>query len=246
MDESNFPPVKRRHSDACKHCGGTSLKELTVSDTVDFRGLTLDIEGMHLSKCISCNHSFENAEQKSFNEGLKKDAYVRERDLLRTRDGLLSSDEISHIRHKFSLTQREAAIIFGGGPNAFNKYESGEVLQSVSMDRLLRLADKAGGSAIAYLEILTQTVRENFALSHRPTIATDIAKPDFIQVVLGMYDQSPMTLEIIHERTQSKILDTVQNTVFQDTQKMSMASQTPYLTITSGSSLNTNYFTELK
>jgi len=37
----------------------------------------------------------------------------------------------SHIRHNDR--------IFGGGANAFSKYERGEVIQSVPMDRLLRL-----------------------------------------------------------------------------------------------------------
>jgi HTH-type transcriptional regulator/antitoxin MqsA len=38
------------------------------------------------------------------------------------------------------LTQETASKIFGGGENAFSKYESGKVAQSAAMDRLLRLA----------------------------------------------------------------------------------------------------------
>jgi hypothetical protein len=36
------------------------------------------------------------------------------------------------------LTQANAAEIFGGGQNAFSKYERGEVVQSLAMDRILR------------------------------------------------------------------------------------------------------------
>jgi transcriptional regulator with XRE-family HTH domain len=38
------------------------------------------------------------------------------------------------------LSQKEAARVFGGGPKAFEKYESGEVVPSSSMVRLLLLA----------------------------------------------------------------------------------------------------------
>jgi len=47
---------------------------------------------------------------------------------------------IKAIREKCSLTQRQAAELFGGGPKAFEKYESGEILPSSSMVRLLLLA----------------------------------------------------------------------------------------------------------
>jgi len=37
------------------------------------------------------------------------------------------------------LSQREASELFGGGPNAFSKYERGEIIQSKSTDVLMRL-----------------------------------------------------------------------------------------------------------
>jgi HTH-type transcriptional regulator/antitoxin MqsA len=47
---------------------------------------------------------------------------------------------IRAIREACGLSQREAARVFGGGPKAFEKYESGEVAPSSSMTRLLLLA----------------------------------------------------------------------------------------------------------
>jgi transcriptional regulator with XRE-family HTH domain len=47
---------------------------------------------------------------------------------------------IRAIREVCGLSQREAARVFGGGPKAFEKYESGEVATSSSMTRLLLLA----------------------------------------------------------------------------------------------------------
>lgn len=57
-------------------------------------------------------------------------------------DHLLSPTEIHRIRKKLGLTQREAGLILGGGPNAYQKYESGEILISKSGASLLRLLDK--------------------------------------------------------------------------------------------------------
>jgi len=49
---------------------------------------------------------------------------------------------IRAIREACGLSQQEAARVFGGGPKAFEKYESGEVAPSSSMVRLLLLAAK--------------------------------------------------------------------------------------------------------
>lgn len=43
-------------------------------------------------------------------------------------EGLLFPEEIRRIRKKLHLTQEAAGQIIGGGPRAFQKYESGELL----------------------------------------------------------------------------------------------------------------------
>ena len=47
---------------------------------------------------------------------------------------------IRAIREACGLSQQEAARVFGGGPKAFEKYETGEVVPSSAMTRLLVLA----------------------------------------------------------------------------------------------------------
>lgn len=49
---------------------------------------------------------------------------------------------IRAIREACGLSQRDAARVFGGGPKAFEKYESGEVAPSSAMTQLLLLAAK--------------------------------------------------------------------------------------------------------
>ncbi|MBE0510696.1 MAG: type II toxin-antitoxin system MqsA family antitoxin [Gammaproteobacteria bacterium] len=65
--------------------------------------------------------------------------HLKVADAKRRMDGLLSGAEIKATRELLHLSQNEAAELFGGGANAFSKYERGDVLQSKPMDRLLRL-----------------------------------------------------------------------------------------------------------
>ena len=66
----------------------------------------------------------------------------RYQDARRRADGLLTSEQITRILDRLGITQVQAAEIFGGGQNAFSKYVRGEVIQSVAMDRLVRLASE--------------------------------------------------------------------------------------------------------
>lgn len=135
----------------CPNCGAVKIKARTFSDTVDFRGLTIDAEGLHDAKCAKCAHVWSTDAQRIRNHATVRAAYALTRDQVRNMQGLLSGPEIAQVRNDLKLNQREAAALFGGGLNAFNKYESGEVLQSFAMDRLLRLARKMGSPAIGYL-----------------------------------------------------------------------------------------------
>lgn len=138
--------------EACPKCKSEKVSVFKYQDTVDFRGLEFDADDLDASKCILCNHTWETKAQIKSNQQKIKATYGIHRDKLREQQGLLSAVEISNIRSYFNLNQREAALIFGGGYNAFNKYESGEVLQSLAMDRLLKLTSFIGKPALNILE----------------------------------------------------------------------------------------------
>lgn len=53
---------------------------------------------------------------------------------------IIGPSEILALRAKYSLSQAQAAKIFGGGANAFSKWERGEVIPTESTANLLRLA----------------------------------------------------------------------------------------------------------
>jgi|SRR5450759_236986 len=53
---------------------------------------------------------------------------------------IMGPSDILSLRAKYSLSQAQAAKIFGGGANAFSKWERGEVIPAESTAKLLRLA----------------------------------------------------------------------------------------------------------
>lgn len=57
-------------------------------------------------------------------------------------DDILTPDEIKKTRTKLKLTQKAAAELFGGGINAFNRYEHGKLSIPRSMSELLRILNK--------------------------------------------------------------------------------------------------------
>ncbi|MFM8453722.1 MAG: type II toxin-antitoxin system MqsA family antitoxin [Gammaproteobacteria bacterium] len=58
-------------------------------------------------------------------------------------DGLLSPERIHTIRKKIlKISQQEAARTFGGGPNAFSRYERGEVAPSRALSHLLYILER--------------------------------------------------------------------------------------------------------
>ena len=56
-------------------------------------------------------------------------------------EGLLEPEEIRRIRKKLKLSQETAGLIIGGGPRAFQKYESGDLLPSRAIGSALILLD---------------------------------------------------------------------------------------------------------
>jgi HTH-type transcriptional regulator/antitoxin MqsA len=56
-------------------------------------------------------------------------------------EGLPAPAEIRRIRKKLGLTQEQAGDLIGGGPRAFQKYETGDLLPSRAVGSALALLD---------------------------------------------------------------------------------------------------------
>jgi HTH-type transcriptional regulator/antitoxin MqsA len=79
-------------------------------------------------------------------EGILEPAMLAERErvfieLRAEIDEILLPERVASIRKKLGISQREASKVLGGGANAFQRYESGEVPVSDAMKNLLILLD---------------------------------------------------------------------------------------------------------
>ena len=87
---------------------------------------------LHGKFCKNCGIAFTDQPDMLYNKRLMI-AFRKEV------DGLLTGSEIKAFRARRHLTQLAAAKLFGGGPKAFSKYETDDIVQSEVMDSLLRL-----------------------------------------------------------------------------------------------------------
>lgn len=51
-------------------------------------------------------------------------------------------DLLTQVRERLNITQQQAARVFGGGPNAFSRYESGKTKPPVALVKLFQLLDR--------------------------------------------------------------------------------------------------------
>lgn len=118
---------------SCPECGAKLSRE-TRSVSYTYKGHHIEISQPG-EWCPACNEGVLSRDDMKATEKALHDFKARI-------DGLLTSDEVREIRKRIALSQKAAAEIFGGGPNAFSRYERGEAMQMKAVDTLLRLLDK--------------------------------------------------------------------------------------------------------
>ncbi len=128
-----MPRIIKNESQPCPECGGTMTFKTKVEE-LEYKDYTTKIRTKGWW-CGSCSEGILDADalQASERAFLELKAEV---------DGLLSPGEVTAIRKRLRLSQRRAGELLGGGPRAFQKYESGQVMVSAAMSNLLRLLDK--------------------------------------------------------------------------------------------------------
>lgn len=136
----------------CKKCDHSNVKELDYSDTVDFRGLELDVSHLLEWQCQECFYCWETDEQRLRNNEIIQKEYRTICGNIRYLQHMLTGKEIEDIRTRLNLDHLQAAQLVGVLTNEFKQYETEERLQTVAMDRLLRLVDLMGLPAIDFLK----------------------------------------------------------------------------------------------
>jgi HTH-type transcriptional regulator/antitoxin MqsA len=81
-------------------------------------------------------------------------------------EGLLEPEEIHSIRKKLHISQETAGLVIGGGPRAFQKYESGDLLPSRAISSALTLLDNTP-KAITILKERQSKLRTSKQEDHR-------------------------------------------------------------------------------
>lgn len=120
----------------CPTCGAAEL----IHDTRDlpyiYKGETTTITAVTADFCPACDESItemvETArvmrEMQAFNKQVNA--------------AIVDPGFIADVRKKLDLGQREAAEIFGGGINAFSRYENGKTKPPLALVKLLKLLDR--------------------------------------------------------------------------------------------------------
>jgi len=116
----------------CPETGHPMVRDVRPM-TIKYKGNSIEVD-MPGWYCENCGEGVHTG----------KDMLVSDRALNRLKakvDGLLLPETVKRIRKRLKLTQRDAGTIIGGGPNAFQKYESGDVLVSKAVASALLLLD---------------------------------------------------------------------------------------------------------
>ena len=120
----------------CPSCGAAEL----VHDTRDlpyiYKGETTAIPAVRGDFCPACDEAVLDASESSrvsaamlaFNKQVNA--------------SIVDPGFITAVRKKLALDQREAAEIFGGGVNAFSRYENGKTKPPLALVKLLKVLDR--------------------------------------------------------------------------------------------------------
>jgi HTH-type transcriptional regulator / antitoxin MqsA len=122
-----MPKVKTQ---PCPECGGEMRFEKRP-EVLSYRGHNKTIQTLGWW-CTTCDEGILTgkplvAHAKAF-QSLKAEV-----------DGVLGPKQVAEVREALGLSQRKAGELLGGGPRAFQKYESGSQIPSVPMSHLLTL-----------------------------------------------------------------------------------------------------------
>jgi len=120
----------------CPACGGANLVHENRDLTYAYKGESTVIPAVTGDYCPACGEAvFERVHGDRYAECVA--AFQRQ-----VNAAYVDPLFIASVRRKLNLDQREAAEIFGGGVNAFSRYENGKTKPSLALVQLLRLLDR--------------------------------------------------------------------------------------------------------
>ena len=120
----------------CPICAGAKLVRDTRDIPYTHKGETTAIPAVRGDFCPACGESVLAAAEAS-----RVSAAMLEFNR-QVNAAMVDPGFIARVRKKLSLDQRQAAAIFGGGPNAFSRYENGKTKPPLALVKLLMVLDR--------------------------------------------------------------------------------------------------------
>ncbi|WP_080415269.1 type II TA system antitoxin MqsA family protein [Burkholderia ubonensis] len=123
--------IEQIHQRSCPACGsGPLLEHRDRVATIGPKSQRVTVSDLEYSVCSACNATVVLPEQLRANKKKMRDAQA-------TLSDYISPAQVLELRETYEISQQVAAEIFGGGRNAFSKYERGEVTPSASAARTM-------------------------------------------------------------------------------------------------------------
>lgn len=120
----------------CPVCGAAELVHDTRDLPYTYKGEATVIAAVTGDFCPACAESILDAtESDRVMRGMR--AFSKQ-----VNAAIVDPGFIADVRKKLALDQREAAEIFGGGINAFSRYENGKTKPPLALVKLLRVLDR--------------------------------------------------------------------------------------------------------
>lgn len=120
----------------CPVCGAAKLIQDTRDLPYTYKGETTIITAVTGDFCPACAESILDAAESN---RVMHEMRVFSRQV---NAAIVDPGFIANVRKKLNLDQREAAEIFGGGINAFSRYENGKTKPPLALVKLFRLLDR--------------------------------------------------------------------------------------------------------
>ncbi len=120
----------------CPICAKAELVRDTRDMPYTYKGESTTIPKVTGDFCSACDEAIFDAE-----ESRRINTQIREFNK-QINGGLVDAQFIANVRTKLNLDQREAGEIFGGGINAFSRYETGKTKPHRALVKLLKVLDR--------------------------------------------------------------------------------------------------------
>lgn len=120
----------------CPVCGEDKLQNKIKDIEYSYKGKTTIIPQVRADFCLSCGEML-SAEDESRRVMNAMTAFQKQ-----VNGELTDPNYILTVRNKLRLTQAEAAALFGGGVNAFSRYETGKAQPPMALLKLFKILDK--------------------------------------------------------------------------------------------------------